>query len=109
MSNIMNRDMTETEGRSHVAKIDRAGWFPGTHAHNAYGILARRDGREVSRSDRRDDRDAILAMARSHDALRSALAGLVAGLSEEDQDGLTEFAPQMQDARAALKLAESVK
>lgn len=34
--------------------------------------------------------------------LRAALTGLVDGLAEEDQDGLTEFAPQMTAARKAL-------
>lgn len=35
-------------------------------------------------------------------ALESALKNLIGALSDEDQDGLTEFAPQMQAARAAL-------
>lgn len=34
--------------------------------------------------------------------LRTALQGLVDALSADDQDGLTEFAPQMQAARVAL-------
>lgn len=35
--------------------------------------------------------------------LSAALSDLISGLSENDQDGLTEFAPQMQAARAALR------
>lgn len=36
--------------------------------------------------------------------LRAALNGLVDALAANDEDGLTEFAPQMQAARAALEL-----
>lgn len=35
--------------------------------------------------------------------MRDALRGLVDVLADNDQDGLTEFAPQMQVARAALE------
>lgn len=96
---------TEPQVREEIYRAYLSRWYPGKQAHNSFAIMSPQDGHEVARCDRRQDRDAILAMARSHDALAEALAGLVAGLSEEDQDGLTEFAPQMQTARAALKLA----
>ena len=36
------------------------------------------------------------------DLLMGALRNLVDALAENDEDGLTEFAPQMQTARSAL-------
>lgn len=37
------------------------------------------------------------------DLLAQALRNLVDGISDNDQDGLTDFAPQMQAARHALE------
>jgi hypothetical protein len=42
------------------------------------------------------------ALQAENKRLRAALRGLVDALAANDEDGLTEFAPQMQAARAAL-------
>lgn len=73
MSEILDRGMTEAQARRQLYREDVAHWYPGKHAHNAFSVMSPRDGHEVARCDRRHDRDAVLAMARSHDALVDAL------------------------------------
>ena len=106
---VLERGRTESEAKADIAKADRKSWYPGTHASGQSGIISAKDGHEVCRCDRRADRDQIVAMARSHDALREGLSALVDSLSENDQDGLTDLAEPMVAARAALKLAACVK
>lgn len=59
MSKILDRGMTEDDARAHIALLDRRSWYISGNA-----IMSGRDGREVCRSDRKDDLAAILALVR---------------------------------------------
>lgn len=114
MSNILDRGRTETEMRGDLIRADIARWYPGTHAHNAFSIMSPKDGHEVARCDRRQDRDEILKMTRSHDALVGALAGLLKAILVGQPKGASddwlydtlgsEVGSAVPVARAALKL-----
>lgn len=105
MSNILDRGLTETQARDEIYRADMRRWYPGHLTKGKCAIVSPRDGHDVAICDRRQDRDEILRMARSHESLIQALSKLVKSLADNDQDGLTEFADEMQEARASLKLA----
>lgn len=71
-SNILDRGMTPEQAREDIGRRDRASWYSATHASGGFGIIAN-DGREVARCGKEADRDTILLMARSHDAMKAAL------------------------------------
>ena len=76
---------TEDQARSDIAANDRRGWFPGTRALGAYGVMSGKDGREVARCAARYDSDQIVAMARAFDDMKAALA-VLAGIPIEALD-----------------------
>lgn len=103
MSNILDRGMTEAQARHHLSRQDRKSWYPGTRALGSHGIIANRDGREVARCASRKDRDSIVAMARAHDAMQTALITLL-GLCRRHP----EYADHVEDAEGALDLSFGV-
>lgn len=72
--------LTDAEAREKLAAADRNGWFPATHASQGFGILAR-DGREVCRCQSEKDRDEILRLAHSYDAMKAALGACRAAIA----------------------------
>ncbi len=112
-SGLKLSERTELQMRDELAKKDRAGWFGAGHADGANGIISRLDGREVSRSYRITDRDLILTMARSYDAMREALQTArcqiltLGGDPRADGDAI-QFAVLI-DIDAALSLANGSK
>lgn len=71
---------SEEQRRIEIVRRARAGWFAGTHASGAFGIIAR-DGREVARFAREEDRDAVLGLAGLEAAAGAAVTAL--GFEEE--------------------------
>jgi hypothetical protein len=92
---------SETQVRDEIYRADAIRWYPGTHALNAFSIMSPRDGHEVARCDRRKDRDHLLMLARSHDALAEALTRMLG----DQEKGAESQLWDREFARAALKLA----
>lgn len=117
-SHILDRGLTPEQAKADIDRRDRASWFPARHASGAAGIIAGRDGREVGRFDREQDRDVIVAMAKSHDAMRAALeaaqefvAGEIErrGPTDADYDMIEQAQPLAKHIETALGLARGVQ
>jgi len=68
---------TPEQARQDIARKDAEGWFPARHGIGGFGILAPRDGREVARCHKEEDRDFLVLAAQSFHGLRQALDELL--------------------------------
>jgi len=104
-------DRSPDQARAEIQRKDMAGWHSGPSP--AFYMVFNRAGREVCRCDYESDRDAILRIARAHDALVKALEECAADYVSPPctvQQGFEyardEFLRRMAVARAALALAK---
>ncbi len=110
-SGLKLSDRSELQAREDRERKDRAGW---------YGVndlsIKRSDHTRVCMAMSSKDRDLILTMARSYDAMREALIQCAADFISEPCTipqgyawAATEFMRRMEIARAALSLANGSK
>lgn len=63
-SAIKDRGLTEQQARDEIHRLDRNAWFPSTHGSGEFGIISGRDGREVARFAKKEDRDFVVELVR---------------------------------------------
>lgn len=68
---------TPEQARADIARKDAEGFYPARHGSGDFGILAPRDGREVARCHKEDDRDFLILAARNFHSMRQALDELL--------------------------------
>ena len=108
LTNTPNR--SPEQAREELHRKDMAGWFGARHASDDFGILSR-NGREVCRCDYEPDRDAILRIARAHDALVKALEQALHCIENDGwSDGpyLRDTCRRIENALALAKGKENV-
>jgi hypothetical protein len=102
---------TPEQAREEIARADRQGWYPARHGGGDFGVLAR-DGREVVRAHKEADRDSILMMARSHDAMKAALEAILPFAESAETKALVGDEGclwPVEEVRAALDLVNGAK
>ncbi len=115
-SGLKLSDRSELQAREDRERKDRAGWFPMDNSMDELEIR-NRAGHLIATCLDESDRQTILTMARSYDAMREALGPCITAISFEcerafnEKDGVA--LRQLMDARAlaisALSLANGSK
>lgn len=97
---------SEEQARIERARRDRAGWFPGTHASGVsmFAILSR-DGRQVARFDRPEDRDAVLVLIGLEVPAGRAVTALAFAAEGSQREGDQVAFEQEHGAKLALVAA----